>query len=84
MMALPGTGRIGYSTPRAIGNTPRRNRMKRRFRAAVMETVRPVNLDMVVAISAKAEAAPYPAILQDLAGAMGRMKERWANELGSS
>ena len=84
MIALPGIGRIGYATPRAAGCNARRNKMKRRFRAAVLEMVRPHDLDMVVAISANADRAPFSSIREDLRSVLGRMKKRWADELESS
>lgn len=84
LMALPGIGRVGFATPKSVGNTPRRNKMKRRFRAAVLETGRPQSLDLVVAISSKADRVPYASIRIDLESAMGRMIERWASESESS
>lgn len=84
LMALPGTGQIGFSTPRAIGSLARRNRMKRRFRAAVVSCGLPNELDVVVAISASADKAPYKAIQSDLAAVLKRISERWESESESS
>jgi ribonuclease P protein component len=89
LMALPGTGKIGFATPRAVGNVPRRNKLKRRFKAAVLEMERQGccdlgNLDMIFAISAKADRAPFQNIQQDLESAVRRMTERWVGKSESS
>ena len=84
VMALPGSGLIGYSTPRAIGSLARRNRLKRRFRAAVVRCVMPEGLDMVIAISANADKADFEAIVDDLGKGLRRIGERWESESGSS
>lgn len=84
LIALPGEGRIGFATPKVLGSNARRNRVKRRFRAAVMKMVRPTNLDIVVAIAASADQIPFETLRNDLAGAMERMRERWEKESESS
>ena len=84
VMALPGTGLIGYSTPRSIGCLARRNRMKRRFRAAVESCGRPEGLDVIVAISASADKVEFESIQKDVAAGLKRISERWENESESS
>lgn len=84
LMALPGSGLIGYSTPRAVGSLARRNRLKRRFRAAVVSCVLPEGLDIVIAISAKADRAEFEAIVADLGKGLEQISERWESESGSS
>jgi ribonuclease P protein component len=83
-MALPGSGLIGFATPKAVGNTPRRNRLKRRFRAAVRECGPLETLDVIVAIAAAADRADYDAIKADVADGLKKIEQRWAKELESS
>ena len=58
--------------------------MKRRFRAAVESCGRPEGLDVIVAISAKADGAEFESIQKDVAAGLKRISERWENESESS
>lgn len=85
MIFLGGTGLLGIATAKAIGNVPRRNRAKRRFRAALSEVPEriPDGLDVVIQISAKAADASYLDIVSDLRSLVSRMNERWESESAS-
>lgn len=77
---------MGFSTSRSVGNTPRRNRLKRRFRAALQASsglLSPKH-DMVVAIHASADQAPYAEIAADVADVLKKASEQWASESASS
>jgi len=83
---LPGDGKIGWATAKAIGVTPRRNRTKRRFREALRDlTARiPDNLDLVVMIAPSGATAPLAEIRSDLEAILAEVTKRWAAESGSS
>jgi ribonuclease P protein component len=86
VLFLQGEGRLGFATAKAIGNVPKRNRVKRRFRAAMSEVPAciPEGADVVVQISAKGAEASYEHIVDDLRDILSRVNERWANERASS
>lgn len=81
-----GEGHLGFATAKAIGTSPKRNRAKRRFKAAMSEvpTCIPSGLDVVIQISAKGADAGFQEIVESLRDVMGRVRERWESELVSS
>ena len=68
-----GAVRVGYTVTKKIGNAVRRNRIKRRFRAAarmvVPEHAAP-GRDYVLIARPGAEARPWPALVDDLTRAL--------------
>ena len=83
---LPGNGLIGFATSRKIGNTPQRNRARRRYREAMRANRDRINegLDIVVIISPKAAEATFPQLRSDAAVLLDRINARWAAESESS
>lgn len=80
-----GTGKLGFATAKAIGNKPRRNRARRRFRAAFDRDLRILEgLDVVIQISAAGADAPFEEIVADLRNVLNTLAKRWANESESS
>ncbi|MBL8060162.1 MAG: ribonuclease P protein component [Chthonomonas sp.] len=72
--ALPGEGRVGFTTSRSIGNRPRRNRVKRRLREALPEVNQ---LDIVVLGQRNADQAPFEEIRGELKKHMEALAQRW-------
>lgn len=85
LSALPGTGLLGIGTSKKIGNKPRRNRTKRRFREAVRlsELVDP-RLDYVLIVGPRGDTAPFARIREEVVDLFGKARERWADELACS
>lgn len=69
--------RVGLTASKKVGNAVERNRARRRLRSAV-EAVMPTHAkrghDYVVIARAKTVGRPYAALLDDLAGALRRLK----------
>ena len=61
--------RVGLVAGRGVGNAVRRNRARRRVRAALTEVNLPVRTDVVVIISAEALALPFRQLVADLEAA---------------
>lgn len=82
LMALPGEGRIGIATSKKIGAKPLRNRAKRRVREGLLRNESRVdgNLDYVVVVTPQGAAAPFDAIVGELAELLDAMDRRWAGE----
>ncbi len=72
-----GPPRIGYTASRKVGNAVIRNRAKRRLREAAAEVLPVLGASgtdyVLIARSGTAE-RPYPALLDDLAGALRRIE----------
>lgn len=66
-----GSPRVGYSVGRSCGNAVRRNRLRRRFRAAVRQSAQslPAGSYLLRAEPAAAE-LPYGPLVEAVAGAM--------------
>jgi len=85
LLALPGTGKVGFATSRAIGTKPRRNRAVRRFREGLrLAGPIPAELDLVVQVSTRGADASFSEIVDELRDALRRLEERWASESASS
>jgi ribonuclease P protein component len=82
MAFLPGSGLIGIATSKKIGGKPQRNRVKRRYREALManQNIIDQSLDAVVIVSPKAANATLPQLRSDVAVLLDRIKARWAAE----
>ncbi|HEX2370469.1 MAG TPA: ribonuclease P protein component [Acidimicrobiia bacterium] len=73
VVAAPGATehtRVGLVAGRGIGDAVRRNRARRRVRAALLELDLPTRTDVVVIISVEALALPYRQLVADLRGAI--------------
>jgi ribonuclease P protein component len=80
MMVLPGTGRFGVATARAIGNTPRRNAVKRRIREAWRLTDgRPPAWDVVLSAKARAAEASLKELQDEVAKLLDEARARWGD-----
>jgi ribonuclease P protein component len=79
---LEGTGLVGFTTPKKLGNTPRRNRMKRRMREAVRESrsLLDASWDTVFLATMQANGASFAELAQDVRRAIERMRKRWESE----
>lgn len=85
LLALPGSGKVGFATARAIGTKPRRNRAVRRFREGLRQAgPTPTGLDLVVQVSPHGADASFPEIVDELRDVLRRLEERWASESASS
>jgi len=82
MSALPGTGLVGVSTSRKIGNRPTRNRVRRRFREALRlksECIEPA-LDYVVVIGVAGKEASVQEMALEAETLLKGLQARWASE----
>jgi ribonuclease P protein component len=79
---LEGVGLIGVSTSRKIGNRPARNRVRRRFQAALRLKSECIErrLDYVVIIGAAGKDAPMPEVAMELEELLKDLRARWAKE----
>jgi ribonuclease P protein component len=86
IIAHPGTGLVGIAVSRKIGSKPRRNRLKRRFRAAIESSTDLLDqrLDYVVVVNAEAAEASYEIIDEEVRTVFAKVNQRWAAELESS
>ncbi|MGE5646350.1 MAG: ribonuclease P protein component [Acidobacteriota bacterium] len=74
--AEPGGSRIGFTTPRALGNSVTRNRIKRRFREAVrlrLDGLEP-QWDIVINPRRAGTAAPFEALTREIERLFSRCK----------
>ena len=79
LMALSGTGLVGFATSKKIGNTPQRNRAKRRARESWRSLEhRASNLDYVVLVTPLGATAPLDTLRQELGTHLEAMNRRWA------
>lgn len=78
----PGTGLIGFATPKKLGCAARRNRMKRRLRHAVRTHVREMhtNFDTIIIGLLDADRAPFKLLVADIAEQIRRATSRWEEE----
>ncbi len=68
---LPGTGLVGIGTSRKIGGKPRRNFVKRRIRAAVVESQLDLkSLDCVFMVGTRGVSEPYELLSRDVQSAL--------------
>ncbi|NRA30039.1 MAG: ribonuclease P protein component [Parvularculaceae bacterium] len=81
LQSLPndqGFARVGVTVTKKIGNAVVRNRVKRRFRAAVRELV-PLHAspshDYVIIARGRARRMPYPLLLDELRAALLEARE---------
>ena len=80
MRALPGTGQIGIAVSKSIGSHARRNRQRRRVRAALAEFEAELQgLDVTVTVRQAAETATSGEIAAELRELIAEMRSRWAN-----
>lgn len=79
ILVLPGEGRFGFATPSKLGNTPRRNRLKRRFREAVRMhgTMHDPRFDCIVSANLAADAATFESICREIAELLPKAYARW-------
>jgi ribonuclease P protein component len=86
VIALPGQGFLGISTSKKIGNRPRRNRAKRRFREAVRldANIADPRLDYVLIVYDAGADADFGSIQEEVRTLFAKINERWAGELESS
>ena len=61
---------------KAVGNAVRRNRVKRRLRAALAQATLPAGFDVVVVGRPIAADAPFDVLRQDLDGALTKLVRR--------
>lgn len=67
-----GPTRVAVVAGRKVGGAVRRNRAKRRLRAALSLLELPTSTDLVVVARAAAVEAPFADLLEDLRGAVAR------------
>lgn len=67
-MALEGQGLFGVATSKAIGCHARRNRQKRRIKAAWQEIVASPQLDWICVVKPSIVEAPFAEIVDELRG----------------
>ena len=86
IIAYPGTGLVGIAISKKIGSKPRRNRLKRRFRAVIDSNAENLDLrlDYVVVVNAEAAEASFDAIEREIKTVFAGVNQRWAAELESS
>ena len=76
--SLPGRGRVGIATPRALGNQPRRAKVKRQIR----EMVRAMNIDwlaetdLAIALKSSVDRVPFLDLQRDLMETMAIVRAR--------
>ena len=82
LMALPGEGLVGITTSKKIGNTPQRNRAKRRFREGWRKQEARVrgNLDYVLIVTPQGAGAPFGALVEELGSLLDAMSARWEGD----
>jgi len=86
IVAYPGTGLVGVAVSKKIGSKPRRNRLKRRFRAAIelRSDIVSERLDYVIVVNAEATEAGFDSIDAEVKSLFAKVTQRWAAELESS
>ncbi len=75
---MPGQGRVGFATARAIGVHARRNRAKRRARAAFNEVgLVDVHWDVVVFVRESALTMDFETMQHELTALLEEARGRW-------
>ncbi|MCW5943074.1 MAG: ribonuclease P protein component [Fimbriimonadaceae bacterium] len=83
--AVPGEGRLGFATAKAIGGKPCRNRSKRRVREAARLSPDRIAAKLDIVLFAKKESAkaPWHELAEDVRNVLGLVAQRWDGELES-
>jgi ribonuclease P protein component len=76
--ALPGSGLVGIATQRKIGNTPRRNRQRRRTREALVG-IETGGLDIAVTVKPEAREQSIDELREELRRLVAELRKRWAD-----
>lgn len=76
-----GSGRATVVAGRKVGQATRRNRAKRRLRAALREVGVPPGSDVVVVARAKALTTPFPALVGELEELLTRGAKRYGSDV---
>lgn len=86
IIALPGTGLVGIAVSKKIGSRPQRNKLKRRFREAILKLNDSFNreYDYVVVVHVEAVDKAFSQIESEVQSLFIRIGERWAAESESS
>lgn len=86
IIAYPGSGLVGIAISKKIGSKPNRNRLKRRYRAAIDSNSEflDLRLDYVVVVNAEAAEASFEKIDAEVKAVFAGVNQRWAAELESS
>lgn len=86
VIAIQGSGLIGIATSRALGNRPKRNRIRRQIQAALRleSSLTSSELDIVIQAGKKTSEHSFDTIRSEMATLLERMNERWANQSESS
>lgn len=77
---MPGNGKIGVATARAIGNRPQRNSAKRRLREAIRLNAASLNpvLDYVFVANRSSVLAPFTHLENAVCRAASEVERLWA------
>lgn len=75
---------MGIATAKSIGSKPRRNKAKRRVRAAFRANATSNAFDYVLVVGAKSIDAAYEKIVEDVEATLRRATERWESDSASS
>lgn len=75
-------GRATAVAGRKVGTATRRNRAKRRLRAAIAQVGLPGGMDAVVVARSAALVAPFPALVGELAELIERGVARYGSRVG--
>jgi ribonuclease P protein component len=76
--ATPGPPRVGFTASRRVGNAVARNRARRRLRALADKLLPELGVpghDYVIVARAETVRRPFPALMQDLATALTRLRK---------
>lgn len=76
-----GSGRATVVAGRKVGQATRRNRAKRRLRAALREVGVPAGCDVAVVARVKALTAPFPALVDELDELLVRGAKRYGSDM---
>lgn len=77
---------MGIAVSKKIGSKPRRNKLKRRFRAAIASApdLLEQRLDFVIVVNAEASEAAFESVEKEVRALFTMVIKRWADELESS
>jgi len=86
IIAYPGSGLVGIAVSKKVGSRPRRNKLKRRFRDAILCRRNQIDrrLDYVLIVNAEAAESPFDRVEEEVRMLFARIVERWAAESESS
>lgn len=76
-----GNGRATVVAGRNLGPATRRNRAKRRLRAALRETGVPAGCDVVVVARGGALTTPFAALVDELEELLARARQRYGSDV---